>query len=434
MRPPAPAVLGLLLLMLLSPGEATKKPTPCKRCRELVDKFNQGMVDTAKKNFGGGNTAWEEKTLSKYEFSEVRLLEIMEGLCGTSDFECNQLLEEHEGLLETWWLRLKKKYPDLFEWFCVKTLKVCCAPGTYGPDCLACQGGSERPCSGNGHCSGDGSRQGDGSCQCHPGYRGPLCADCMDGYFNSLRNETHSTCSAPNFRNALCVEFTPETGSPRTDGCATSAFQPVTSPARRARAPPTETAASAKRAGHGRATPAWMWTNAQWSRPPARTSSTARTSTAPSCARNVILPAWDAQGRVLDSVKSAFPATRKRAASAQVSGRICVQLRGGNLPRDHVHWWGRDPRLQTPILMCPGAWGPSEGLQAPAGRPPRQSSPAGTRLENHRAPPSRLPGPSLLPAPDGLALGLLLNAPLCLLSLMGWFHLCAFCVGVNHDA
>ena len=28
---------------------------------------SQGMVDTAKKNFGGGNTAWEEKTLSKYE-------------------------------------------------------------------------------------------------------------------------------------------------------------------------------------------------------------------------------------------------------------------------------------------------------------------------------------------------------------------------------
>lgn len=31
----------------------------------------QGMVDTAKKNFGGGNTAWEEKTLSKYEFRWV---------------------------------------------------------------------------------------------------------------------------------------------------------------------------------------------------------------------------------------------------------------------------------------------------------------------------------------------------------------------------
>uniref|UniRef100_A0A8D0UQ38 EGF-like domain-containing protein n=1 Tax=Sus scrofa TaxID=9823 RepID=A0A8D0UQ38_PIG len=197
MRLPVPS-LGVLLLLLLPPppGEATKKPTPCKRCRELVDKFNQGMVDTANKNFGGGNTAWEEKTLSKYEFSEVRLLEILEGLCGSSDFECNQLVEEHEERLEAWWLRLKKKHPDLFEWFCVKTLEVCCPPGTYGPDCLACQGGSERPCSGNGHCSGDGSRQGDGSCQCHAGYQGPLCTDCVDGYFSLLRNATHSVCSA----------------------------------------------------------------------------------------------------------------------------------------------------------------------------------------------------------------------------------------------
>uniref|UniRef100_A0A671EBX3 protein disulfide-isomerase n=1 Tax=Rhinolophus ferrumequinum TaxID=59479 RepID=A0A671EBX3_RHIFE len=195
MRPPAPAALGLLMLLLL-PGEAAKKSTPCKRCRELVDKFNQGMVDTAKKNFGGGNTAWEEKSLSKYEFSEVRLLEIVESLCGPSDFECNQMLEEHEERLEAWWLRLKKENPDLFEWFCVKTLKVCCFPGTYGPHCLECQGGSERPCSGNGHCSGDGSRQGDGSCQCHLGYRGALCTDCVDGYFSSLRNETHSVCTA----------------------------------------------------------------------------------------------------------------------------------------------------------------------------------------------------------------------------------------------
>lgn len=204
MRPPAPAVLGLLLL-LLPTGEATKKPTPCKRCRELVDKFNQGMVDTAKKNFGGGNTAWEEKTLSKYEFSEVRLLEIVEGLCEASDFECNQLLEEQEELLEAWWLRLKKKHPDLFEWFCVQTLKACCSPGTYGPDCLACQGGSERPCSGNGHCVGDGTREGDGSCQCHLGYQGPLCSDCMDGYFRSPTSETHSICSACDEACKTCV-------------------------------------------------------------------------------------------------------------------------------------------------------------------------------------------------------------------------------------
>nr|XP_003461640.1 cysteine-rich with EGF-like domain protein 2 isoform X1 [Cavia porcellus] len=191
------ALVVLLPLLVRTPVLGTaQKTAPCQRCRTLVDKFYQGMANTAKKNFGGGNTAWEEKTLSKYEFSEIRLLEIMEGLCDSSDFECNQLLEQQEESLEDWWLRLKKKHPDLFKWFCVQTLEVCCSPGTYGPDCRACQGGSERPCSGNGHCNGDGSREGDGSCQCHQGYKGPLCADCMDGYFQSLKTETHSSCTA----------------------------------------------------------------------------------------------------------------------------------------------------------------------------------------------------------------------------------------------
>lgn len=39
-------------------------------------------------------------------FSEVRLLEIMESLCGSSDFDCHSMLEEHEERLEAWWLRL----------------------------------------------------------------------------------------------------------------------------------------------------------------------------------------------------------------------------------------------------------------------------------------------------------------------------------------
>ncbi|KAM4882046.1 protein disulfide isomerase CRELD2 isoform 2-T2 [Thomomys bottae] len=199
MRLPPRASLGLLLLLLSLSSPATgttRKPTPCQQCRDLVDKFLQGMANTAKKNFGGGNTAWEEKTLSKYEFSEVRLLEILEGLCESSDFECNQMLEQHEEQLEDWWLQLKKAQPDLFEWFCVETLKTCCVQGTYGPDCQACQGGAQRPCSGNGHCRGDGTRHGDGSCQCHMGYKGPLCLDCADGYFSLLKNETHSICKA----------------------------------------------------------------------------------------------------------------------------------------------------------------------------------------------------------------------------------------------
>lgn len=43
MRPLALAALGLLLSLLLPPppGAASSKPTPCTRCRELVDKFNQ---------------------------------------------------------------------------------------------------------------------------------------------------------------------------------------------------------------------------------------------------------------------------------------------------------------------------------------------------------------------------------------------------------
>ncbi|XP_014165611.1 protein disulfide isomerase CRELD2 [Geospiza fortis] len=155
-----------------------------------------GLADTAKKNFGGGNTAWEEKTLSKYESSEIRLVEITENLCDSSNFECNNMVEEHEELIEKWWFKLKKKYPDLFKWFCIETIEVCCPAGTYGPDCLACRGGSERPCHGNGHCDGDGTRGGDGSCSCKKEYTGQFCLDCSSGYFSSLRNETHSVCTA----------------------------------------------------------------------------------------------------------------------------------------------------------------------------------------------------------------------------------------------
>lgn len=32
-------------------------------------------------------------------------MEIVEGLCDSGSFECNQMLEEHEELLETWWFK-----------------------------------------------------------------------------------------------------------------------------------------------------------------------------------------------------------------------------------------------------------------------------------------------------------------------------------------
>ncbi|RXN30201.1 zinc finger BED domain-containing 4 [Labeo rohita] len=94
-----------------------------------------GLEKTAKQNFGGGNTAWEERKLSKYESSEIRLTEILESLCSSSNFECNHMLEENEEHFEMWWFKRKAKHPDLFKWFCIETIKVCCPKGSFGPDC-----------------------------------------------------------------------------------------------------------------------------------------------------------------------------------------------------------------------------------------------------------------------------------------------------------
>lgn len=75
---------------------------------------------------------------------------------------------------------------------------------------LACRGGSERPCHGNGHCDGDGTRGGDGSCSCNKEYTGDFCLDCSNGYFSTLRNETHSVCTGNEVFDTcldLCLPF-----------------------------------------------------------------------------------------------------------------------------------------------------------------------------------------------------------------------------------
>lgn len=38
-------------------------------------------------------------------FSEIRLVEILEGLCESSSFECNHMVEEYEEHFETWWFK-----------------------------------------------------------------------------------------------------------------------------------------------------------------------------------------------------------------------------------------------------------------------------------------------------------------------------------------
>ncbi|XP_050963641.1 cysteine-rich with EGF-like domain protein 2 isoform X2 [Labeo rohita] len=166
----------------------------CSTCRQIVDDFDKGLEKTAKQNFGGGNTAWEERKLSKYESSEIRLTEILESLCSSSNFECNHMLEENEEHFEMWWFKRKAKHPDLFKWFCIETIKVCCPKGSFGPDCNTCIGGADKPCHGNGKCDGDGTRAGNGKCSCDKGYEGEFCLDCSDGYFSALRNDTFSLC------------------------------------------------------------------------------------------------------------------------------------------------------------------------------------------------------------------------------------------------
>uniref|UniRef100_A0A8C5PDF6 Cysteine rich with EGF like domains 2 n=1 Tax=Leptobrachium leishanense TaxID=445787 RepID=A0A8C5PDF6_9ANUR len=195
MLSPSWSLAACLLLALCSPPAAAAKKEPCDTCRKLVERFHKGLGDTTKKNFGGGNTAWEEKTLARYESSEIRLVEIIEDLCDASDFECNLMVEEHEEHLEKWWFKMKPKHPDLLKWFCIDTIKVCCPSGTYGADCLACMGGSERPCNGNGFCIGDGTRGGEGTCVCKTAYKGPVCLECSDGFYSSERNDTHAVCS-----------------------------------------------------------------------------------------------------------------------------------------------------------------------------------------------------------------------------------------------
>uniref|UniRef100_A0A3Q2QDR9 Cysteine-rich with EGF-like domains 2 n=1 Tax=Fundulus heteroclitus TaxID=8078 RepID=A0A3Q2QDR9_FUNHE len=202
---------SVLLLLLFQASNAKKDlKSACSTCQQITENFNKGFDRTAKQNFGGGNTAWEERKLSKYETSEIRLVEILEDVCESSSFECNRMVEEHEEHFETWWFKKKTKHPDLHKWFCIDTIKVCCPKGTFGPDCNSCIGGSERPCHGNGACDGDGTRGGSGKCSCDPSYKGELCLDCVDGYFSEVRNDTFSLCAECHASCKTCTGATNE--------------------------------------------------------------------------------------------------------------------------------------------------------------------------------------------------------------------------------
>lgn len=190
-----PLLPALVLFSVLSVVRV--QTAPCQTCRKLTDSFIKGLEKTSNKNFGGGNTAWEEEKLAKYARSETRLLEIVEAACEKSDFDCNKLLEQLEDQVETWWFHRQQEAPDLFEWLCIEELRLCCPPGRFGPDCKECLSGPGGVCGGLGRCEGEGTRLGDGECVCDPGYFGQLCQSCADGYYRE-KSSNHSTpaCAA----------------------------------------------------------------------------------------------------------------------------------------------------------------------------------------------------------------------------------------------
>jgi len=185
----------LLFFLLTTPTFADK--SPCKICKELTKSFKKHFDDTIGHNFGGGNTAWEEKSLGTYATSETRLVEILEKAAKDCDYKCGSLLEDQEESLEDWFFNRQDK-TDLFEELCVDHLKRCCLDNRWGPQCEECPGGVEIPCSGHGTCHGEGERSSTskhhGTCTCDKGYTGKLCDECKNKFVKV--EDTCEECSS----------------------------------------------------------------------------------------------------------------------------------------------------------------------------------------------------------------------------------------------
>merc|ERR1712096_265718 len=124
----------ILFLALLGISCGAESKSPCQGCKDLVDGILKGLDKTKNKNFGGGDTAWEEKKNLKYKTSETRLVEILEGACAKDNFKCNEIASEREDDIETWYKSLQDSKP-LQDYLCVEKAEVCCKEGKFGENC-----------------------------------------------------------------------------------------------------------------------------------------------------------------------------------------------------------------------------------------------------------------------------------------------------------
>lgn len=181
---------GVAIALELKP----EKINECTRCKVLTDSFSHWHKKTSRGKYEGGDTAWEEAKLKTYARSEIRFVEIQEGLCSElsdNQNDCYVLAEEAEQVLEKWWFHEDPDTVDLHTWLCIETLKHCCPKNHFGESCILCPlDKNNKICNGNGRCDGAGTRNGNGLCICNRGYAGNFCEECSKNYY-----ATESSCN-----------------------------------------------------------------------------------------------------------------------------------------------------------------------------------------------------------------------------------------------
>jgi len=199
-------------LSVINVSAKKKKVEKCQSCNNLVESLVKNLEKTAKGNFGGGNTDWEDRKLGNYLTSETRFEEIIEHIC--DDSECHKLLEEYEEDLLDWFKNKQNEIKDSFrDAFCVQKLQYCCQKDRFGKKCEPCPMNLDQVCSGNGNCDGSGSRSGSGNCSCNEGYNGESCGQCSSGFFEESKSENSLKCTAC---HKSCKSTCLKSGS---DGC-----------------------------------------------------------------------------------------------------------------------------------------------------------------------------------------------------------------------